>query len=485
MLKQLKQEVNFTLTENNASTHKSTGSDCFDFFATVGALRNADETEIIKRFVRAWSENPDLAVKTLFFARDVRGGLGERKMFRTVLRHMAHDMLDAVRKNLWAVPEFGRYDDLLVLLDSPARCDAIAFIRGRLLEDIKVCDGDGTVSLLGKWMPSVNAHNPDTVRHAKTLAEALGFSEAVYRRSLSHLRAKIAIIENNLRERDYTFDYTKQPSKAMLKYRKAFYRNDGERYAEFIGKVAKGEAKMNTGALLPYEIIRPIVAGTLGDGERPAFDATWNALADFTRGENALVVVDGSGSMYGGGNPLPAEVALSLGVYFAERNKGAFANHFITFSENPRLVEIKGRDVFEKVKYCVSFNEVANTDVARVFDLILDTAVKNRMQQGDLPSTLYIISDMEFDICAKNAGATNFENAKRAYTAKGYRLPAIVFWNVQSRNEQQPVTMNEQGVALVSGASPRVFKMITSGVMTPMAVMLETLNNERYAKIQA
>jgi len=484
MLQLLKKQANRTYTENDAVTNITTGSDCLDLFATIGALRNEVDTEVIARFVRAWAENPELTIKTLFFARDIRGGLGERKVFRAILRHMATDIPSAVQKNLWAITEFGRWDDLLVLLDSPLRQDVVTYVKAQLDTDIKALEGDNAVSLLGKWLPSVNAHNADTVRYGKMIAKALGMTEAEYRRTLTKLRARITIIENNLREKDYSFDYQKQPSKAMMKYRKAFLRNDGERYKGFLDSVAKGKAKLHTGTVYPYDVIRPILSDSMSVDERKSVDVTWNALEDFTCSENALAVIDGSGSMYGYGSPKPAEVALSLGVYFAERSKGAFANHFITFSSKPRLVEIKGKDIFEKINYCMSFNEVANTNIKAVFDLILSTAVKHKLLQRELPATLYIISDMEFDSCAENADITNFEYAKKAFEANGYKLPTVVFWNVQSRNEQQPVTLNEQGVVLVSGASPRVFSMVQSGNLSPMAFMLDTLNTERYAKIQ-
>ena len=485
MLQFLKKQANRTFTENAAVTNITTGSDCLDLFATIGALRSETEAEIMARFTRAWAENSDLAIKTLFFARDVRGGLGERKVFRTILSHMAYSNPAAVMKNLWAVAEFGRYDDLLVLMDSPLRNDVVTYIKTQLDTDIKALESNGAVSLLGKWLPSVNAHNADTVRYGKMLAKAMNMTEAEYRRTLTKLRARIALIENNLREKEYSFDYEKQPSKAMMKYRKAFLRNDGERYKSFLDRVAKGEATLHTGTVYPYDVIRPILSGSISKEERQSIDVTWNALEDFTRGENALAVIDGSGSMYGYGSPKPAEVALSLGVYFAERSKGAFANHFITFSSKPRLVEIKGKDIFDKIKYCMTFNEVANTNIKKVFDLILSTAVKYKLPQSELPSALYIISDMEFDSCAENADITNFEYARKAFDSHGYKLPAVIFWNVQSRNEQQPVALNEQGVALVSGASPRVFSMVQSGNLSPMAYMLDTLNNERYAKIQA
>ena len=308
-------------------------------------------------------------------------------------------------------------------------------------------------------------------------------NEAAYRKALSALRREIHILENKLRERDYTFDYAQQPSKAMFKYRKAFLRNDEARYRAFMQKVTRGEAALHTSTLMPYELVE--AAYNCMEAERASLNATWNVLEDFTNGENALVVADGSGSMYWGCKPQPAAVAQSLAIYFAERNTGVFRNHFITFSMTPQLVEIKGADLAEKVRYCRSFNECADTNLQAVFELILATAVKNRLPQKELPSVLYIVSDMEFNACTRNASLSNFEQAKRLYASHGYRLPQIVFWNVQSRNEQQPVKMNEQGCTLVSGCTPRIFSQVMSGVMEPYKNMLYVLLSERYAPISA
>ena len=485
MLEHLKKEANRVHTENGAVTHATTDSDCLDLFATIGALRSAGDQEILDRFVRAFTEDPDLALKTLFFARDVRGGLGERKVFRVCLRWLAHNAASSARKNIPYVAEFGRWDDLLSLLGTPCEKDAMQLIKKQLQTDLEAMDRGDDVSLLAKWLPSVNASNAQTVRQAKRIARFLGMTDAAYRKTLVKLRERIRIIENSLREKDYSFDYAKQPAKAMFKYRKAFYRNDGERYGAFLSKVSRGEAQLHTGTLAPYEIINPFFCNQVSDQEAAAIDATWKAQENFTGDENALVVIDGSGSMYGYGEPKPIAVALSLGIYFAERNTGAFGNYFITFSENPQLVQIKGENIFEKVRYCCSYNEVANTNVRKVFELILRAAVKNKVPQSQMPSTLYIISDMEFDCCAKGADITNFEYAKRLFAEAGYQLPRVVFWNVQSRNRQQPVTMNEQGVALVSGCSPRIFSMVTGGNLSPMSYMLEVLGAERYAKIAA
>ena len=494
MLEYLKNEANCTYTENGAVTHATTCSDCLDLFATIGALRSADEQEVLNRFTRAYTEDPDMAMKTLFYARDVRGGLGERKVFRVCLQWLAHNAPSSVKKNIPYVAEFGRWDDLLSLLGTPCEKDAMHLMKQQLEADMEAMDMGDEVSLLAKWLPSVNASNAQTVVSAKRIARFLGMTDAAYRKTLVKLRQHIRIIENNLRTKDYTFDYSKQPSKAMFKYRKAFYRNDGERYGEFLNKVSRGEVQMHADTLMPYELVEPYLHYSwasrsfmrdISEEEKNTLNATWASLPAFANNENALAIIDTSGSMYDGGKPLPAAVALSLGLYFAEHNTGMFKNHFIEFSSRPQLIEVKGDTFADRLRYVASFNEIADTNLEAVFDLILNAAVRNKVPQEELPATLYLISDMEFNCCVRNAGATNFENAKAKFEAHGYQLPKIVFWNVQSRNTQQPVTQNEQGVALVSGCTPRIFNMISDGVLSPLGYMLDILGTERYAKIAA
>ena len=496
MLKALKNEVNKTFTENGAVTRRSTGKDCLDLFATIGALRRVNEKEIVTRFMRAYTEDADIAMKILFYSRDVRGGLGERRVFRTILQWLAENEKKTLVRNLPYIAEYGRWDDVLVLLDTPCRTEALALLKKQFHADLFALESDGEVSLLGKWLPSVNASNEETVHMAKQIAKSFGLSDRDYRKALVKLRARIRILENNLRERDYTFDYSKQPSKAMFKYRRAFIRNDGERYGEFMKRVQKGEATLHTGTLLPYEIVEPcLYTGgwwnnhcymlPMSDEEKLALNATWAALEDFATDENALAIVDTSGSMYGWCNPMPASAALSLGLYFAERAKGPYHNHFIEFSAHPELIEIKGETFADRLRYIASFNQVANTNIEAVFDLILNAAVKNHVPQSELPAKLYIISDMEFDSCVRGANLTNFENAKRRFEGAGYRLPQLVFWNVASRNQQQPVTINDRGVALVSGCSPRIFSMAMEGELDPWSFMLSVINTERYAPIAA
>lgn len=496
MLQFLKREANRTRTENGAATYKTTFSYCLDLFATVGALRHADAEDILRRFIRAFTENSDLAMKILFYARDVRGGLGERRVFRICMKWLAEQVPVTAHRNLIHIAEYGRWDDLLCLLDTPCEQRVLSLIKAQLEVDLLAMKDGREVSLLAKWLPSVNASNPETVLRAKRVARFLGMRDSDYRKTLTALRQRIRIIENDLRERDYSFDYSKQPSRAMFKYRRAFYRNDRERYEAFLYKAARGEAKLHADTLMPYELVEPYLGRhftansdsfmlPITEEERTALNATWAALPKFTGDENALAVVDTSGSMYLYDNPKPASVALSLGLYFAEHNTGAFKDHFIEFSDDPRLIEVKGDTFADRLRYIASFNEVGSTSLESVFDLILDAAVKNHVPQEELPATLYIISDMEFNACVEDADASNFESAKAKYACHGYRLPKIVFWNVQSRNLQQPVTRNEQGVALVSGCTPRIFSLLAKERLSPFDYMMEVLGAERYAPIAA
>lgn len=496
MLEYIREEANKTITENGAVTLESTGSECLDLFASIGALRRESDEEIILRFTRAYTEDPDMAMKILFYSRDIRGGLGERRVFRVITNWLADQEPGSVLKNLEYVSEFGRFDDLLSLFGTRCEKAMLGVIENQLGKDIEAMNAGAEASLLAKWLPSVNASNTETVKHAKAIAKHLGMSDAEYRKTLTALRKYIRIIENNLREKDYSFDYEKQPSRAMHKYRRAFSRNDGKRYNAFLQAVETGEAVLHADHVSPYELVEPYLTGywyggsrcfmkDISDEEKRVLNATWNSLPDFGSDENAIAVVDTSGSMYCAANPMPAAVALSLGLYFAEHNKGYFKNNFIEFSEHPQLIELKGETFADKLRYACTFNEVANTNIEAVFDLILQAAVRNKVPQDELPSKLIIISDMEFDCCIEHAALTNFQNAERKYSHMGYRLPEVVFWNVASRNRQQPVKKNEQGVALVSGATPKIFSMVAGNNLSPYTFMLEVIGSGRYAKIAA
>ncbi len=489
MLNFLKKESNMTYTENGGAAYRSTESFCLDMFFKAGAMRNSTAKEIADVVTRAYAEDPDKTMKIIFFARDARGGLGERRFFRCAVSALVKTAPKAVEKNIPLFAEYGRFDDLCVLLGTPLENAAAKEIKAQLDKDIAAMNAKGQASLLAKWLPSVNASSKDTRNKGRRMAALLGMTEPAYRRTLSALRAYTDILENRLRERDYTFDYEVQPSCAMFKYRRAFIRNDNERYTGYLNNVHNGTAKLNADRLFPYDIVRAALAGNISATERKSLDAAWKSLPDLTASgrENAIAVIDGSGSMTCGfGGIRPIDAALSLGIYFAEHNRGEFANHFITFSEKPRLVEIKGRDIVDKVRYCDTFNEVANTNLEAVFMLILRTAVKNKVSAADMPSKLYIISDMQFDCCVVGGNDdVLFKAMRKLYNKYGYDLPEIVFWNVNARCDAMPVTRSETGAALVSGYTPAVFDMVMGGEISPEAVMDKILASKRYAAITA
>ena len=228
--------------------------------------------------------------------------------------------------------------------------------------------------------------------------------------------------------------------------------------------------------------MRKVLTQKLDKEDEKSLNVMWNNLPNYVDNSNTLVVADTSGSMTAN-RFTPLSIALSLAIYFAERNKGKFANMFIEFSREPTLIKIKGNNFVDKARCVASYSQVANTNLEAVFDLILSTAVKYHLKQGEIPDRLLIISDMEFDMCIDNSKVSNFENAKSKYAKFGYELPQVVFWNVNSISRQQPVKQNEQGVILVSGSSPNIFDMVIQGDTDPYEFMLKVINSERYNAI--
>ncbi len=499
MLRELENTANRTLTENGAAANRSTGSGCLDFFAVCGALREADEGRLQRLFIRAYAEDRDLAMRALLYCRDIRGGLGERRTFGRILSFLARTRPASVRKNLRLLPEYGRWDDLLPLLDTPCAGDAEALIRQQLRGDLEALREGGQVSLLAKWLPSVHTSSPLRRRQARQLCGALHMTEKEYRGTLSRLRTRIDVLEKRLCAGDYTFDYAKQPSGAMHKYRGAFLRNDHDRYMAYISQVLKGEARMHADTLYPYQILQrifsavdmesvycglPVSPNDCSEEETRSLDAGWKSLPDYGDGRNALAMVDGSGSMFFCGNPLPAAVAMSLGIYFAEHNRGYFRDHFMTFPRTPQLVKLKGETIVDRALYCMSYDEASNTDLRAALLLLLRTAIDHHLPQEELPETLYILSDMEFDEGVEE-DRTLHQELRGLYERAGYRLPGIVYWNVCSRHQQFPVRMDENGTVLVSGAGPAVFRMVIGQDISPEKYMHSILDSERYRPICA
>ena len=384
---------------------------------------------------------------------------------------------EVAQKVLRMIPQYGRWDDLLELLDTSLKDSTIALIKVQLVEDEKNLEEGKEISLLGKWLPSINTSSIKARHYAKILMNGLGLKPAEYRKICTKLRKQIKIIENNLRTKDYTFDYSKQPSQAMFKYRKCFVNNDGERYSKYLSDVQSGKATMNTKALFPYQIVSAY-NGKYGKDE--SLEAAWSALERGSYDSKTLVVRDGSSSMtWGKGNFKPCDIATSLTLLFAEQLKGIFKNRFITFSSRPEFVEIP--DCFTSLKnrldFLRTFNDCSNTDVAKVYQLLLNLAVNAEIPPEEMIERVLIVSDMEFDECM-NPNETTFDHYKRAFEEAGYKLPEIVFWNVNARSIHTPVTKNEYGVKLVSGASTNIFSSVLSGSVeeiTPYDFMLQVL----------
>lgn len=488
--------ANASVTENGAVGYKTTGRKLLDLNFAVSSLRNKSESEIQHMFENALAQDVDTAIVWLFYARDVRGGLGERRTFRACLNLLAREFPQKVRKVLHLVPEYGRWDDLLCLIGTKVQSDVITMIDAQLKDDIIRMGKNESISLLAKWLPSVNASSKETRRKGLLIASKLNLNAREYQRLLSKIRKYLEIVERKMSAGDWNkINYDHVPSRANLNYNSAFLRHDEERRREYLGKLEKGEAKINSSVLFPHDIVHKYMQGgwRCGVFQDQAIEAMWKALPNTVEnGEGTIVVADGSGSMtrkVGGTSVSALEVANALAIYFAERLSGPYKDKYITFSMNPRLVNLAGATTLNgKLQIALRHNEVADTNIEKVFDLILATAVKNHLKQEEMPKNILVISDMEFNSCVRsNSYGMNkalFKVIEEKYKSHGYKLPRLVFWNVNSRTGTIPVKENEMGVALVSGFSPNVAKMVMSGALDPMDALMETLNAPRYEPVR-
>lgn len=494
----IKNELNNELsyTENSALCYRTTGKKLLDLNFSVASLRGASEQTIINKFMDAYWEDPIVAMKWLFYTRDCREGLGERRLFRIILKHLANDRPEVIKAVFAFAPIYGRYDDLWCLLDTDLKQGVIFAVKAQLSEDVTNMRNNKSISLLCKWLPSENASSKETKRYATIIRKGLDMTSRNYRKMLSEMRKYIEVVECKMSAKQWNeIDYEDVPSRANLIYNNAFLRNDEDRRRAYLGTLEKGEAKINAGTLFPHDIVHKYMAGRGYWGSTlKSVDATleglWKALPDTVKGaENTIVVADGSGSMMcnvGGGTSVTAlDVANALAIYFAERSSGEFKDKYITFSSRPQLVDFsKAKTLKDKIQIALSHSEVANTNIEATFDLILRTAVNNRMSQEDMPKNILIISDMEFDSATYNrSNVTLFGAIAKKYAMYGYKLPRLIFWNVNSRTGTIPVKENDLGVALVSGFSTNIVNMVMSNKTDPYECLLDALNTERYQPI--
>ena len=482
MLQYLKQETNYKSTENGGTTYKTSESKVLDYFAQGSALRNRDYNSLVNLFEASFAEDALLTLKVLFNSRDVRGGQGERNTFRKILYYLALNETETLAKNIHLIPEFGRWDDLLALYKTPLEDQAISLIKEQLEAD----KNSDNPSLCAKWMPSENATSKTTRDLAYRTMKGLGLKPRTYRKLLSSIRKKIELVETKITEKRYSdIEYDKIPSQAGIKYKQAFYRNDEDRYSEFIRKVVNGDKTINVGTLNPHEIVRKAMnVGRTYGTERDSLNAMWDNLPDYLEGKtsNTLPVIDVSGSMCG----TPMEMAISLGLYMSERLEGTYKNHFITFDSEPELIQIQGKDFVSRVNNIKNAPWGGSTNLKATFDLILNTAIKNNLPQSELPERIVIISDMEFDqieSCGfRRSKKSNMDIIKQEFEQAGYTMPKLVFWNVNSRQDNIPMTMKDN-IQLVSGPNPRLFVQILKD-LSAYDLMLEVLNDARYDSIR-
>ena len=489
-----KKQNNLITTENGAIGYRTTGSALVDINYKVSSLRNSSEEEVIKLFDAAFNENKEYAIKWLFFARDIREGLGERRLFRLCYKRLSELDLDLFCKNLKNISEYGRWDDLISLIGINESIDlyVIDIIESQLQKDLVSCEYDKPISLLAKWMPSENTSSKKTKQLAKKVRKLLGLSPRYYRLMLSKLRAYSNVVEVRMCANEWSdINYEHVPSLANLKYKNAFMEHDQTRRLEYLASVAKGKSKLNMAVATPVDIVSRYGTWYTMKDIDPTLELAWKNLKDIMV-DDTLVVADGSGSMTVpvSGNISALDVANGLAIYTSEHNSSVYRNKYITFSGHPEFVEFNEDDsLHTKLQIARQHNEVANTNIEAVFDLILATAIKNNISQDEMVKNVLIISDMEFDRAQHGwmGGSvltqSLFDDIKNRYIQAGYKLPRLIFWNVNSRTQAIPLTENELGVALVSGFSQNVLKMVMSSKYDPYEVLIETITAPRYDKI--
>lgn len=477
----LSNESKTTYTENGQKALNTTSDSCLDLFGSIGSLRSRNDSEVERLFAEAYKEDKLLATKILFYARDIREGCGERKTFRTILKYLANYHPEAIIPNLDLIGVYGRYDDLYCLIGTPVENEMWDAMKKQFEEDIENLKHGNAVSLLAKWIKTPDASSKKTRALGIQTALKLGYSVYKFKRLLRNLRQRIDIVERHMSAGEWDkIKYSEVPSRAMTIYRKAFAKHDPERYSEFVNKALTGEEKINSSTLYPYDIVEKIL---YKNEDSRTLEAQWRQLPNYVEeGTNAIVMADVSGSMYG----RPMATSIGLAIYFAERNKGAYHNLFMTFSERPDICTVKGDTLNQKIIFLGRANWGMNTDLEAGFRKVLDIAIHNHVAPEDMVKSIIVVSDMEIDHAAYGSSRNwlFYDQMKLMYKDHGYEIPNLVFWNVDSRNDVFHADAKRKGVQLCSGQSITTFKQLMGCIgMTPMEMMLKVINSERYEAI--
>lgn len=485
-------EGNVTSTLNGAKAWSTTDSKVLDLFSQIGAMRHR-LNDIPDAMQSAWDENPELTMKMAFYARDIRGGLSERDVARTAMQWLAKYHPNEMRKNLKYIAEYGRWDDLYTFVGTALERDVFRIFREQLKADMIAMRNGKSCSLLAKWMKGVNASSKETNRLGLLTAKRLKMPIYEYRKMLSNLRKYISVTEVDMSSNNWQdIVYEHVPSKAMNNYRNAFMRHDEVRFNGYMNKVRTGEAKINASTLFPYDLAHRYMTTSMAyDGRHyyvalndagpdDVVEAQWKALPNYVDGEfNAMVIADTSGSMAG----QPIESALSLAIYFAERNKGPFHNLFMTFSTNPAYVSLDEQSFYGNLKKAAQAPWMGSTNLEKAFNKILKTAIDNNLRSEELPKALIVISDMQIDPYRCGNSSDFLDAMQKKYASYGYELPYIVFWCVNSFSNVCH-SKYDKYCAMFSGNATSTFRSVMQSIgNTAYEAMLKTLNSERYARI--
>lgn len=452
-----------SFTANGASTHATSHNACVDLFGISGSARNMEPKALVRMFDKAMDEDVEVAVRISQWLRDVRGGAGERKSFRILFAYLIENHLELAKRVLVKVPEIGRWDDVLVAVGTPLEPEALELIRAGL-------STPGTAGLCAKWMPRQG-------EIAYKLRKAFSMTPKGWRKMLVALSNTVE--QKMCAKQWHEIEYGRLPSKAAAMYQNAFKRNDEARYNSYVEGLVKGTEKINAGAIFPHDVVISAQKGN----DKVATEQ-WKTLPNYMEdsGENILPMIDVSASMeWGELSPSTncMDVAIALGIYCSERMGGLFENHYISFSERPVLGKIQGTTLANRVRNVKGKHVGYSTNFQAAFDLILNTALENNLSQEDMPTMILALSDMEFDQAGR--GVTNYKVLQRKFEQAGYKMPKLVFWNLNGRKGNQPVTIHDSGTALVSGFSPAILKSVLSAkTLTPVDIMLDTVMAARY-----
>ena len=493
---------NISYTENGMQGYKTTNSPYLDFLYKVSSLRNKNENELkqeITNFIETVGENKEYLLKFILYIRDPRNGLGERKTGRELLSSLFIKFDFSKKEHIlnWVITyldDYARWDDLIYLYNEFRNNNfkdesrmVVNNLYHTLETDLESVEKNAPVTLLAKWMPSINTSSTSTRALAKLLIKEFGWSEKQYRQTLSKLRNYLKVTERQMSLNEWKeIDYEKVPSLANLRYKDAFLRHDAERRKEYLNKLSKDEAKINSSVNFPHDVVHKYfsshgwrVASLCKYDE--ALEQLWKNLKEIPGLKDTLVVRDDSGSMtihLDNTMVTALEVATALGIYCAEHCSETYKNKIISFSENPKYLDFSKKDsLYDKLAYLYKHSEVANTNIRKVFQLILKTATDNNLTQEDLPKQILVISDMEFDEGVDFEG-NPIEESQQEFEKYGYKIPKLIFWNVNSRTNTVPIETNDLGVYLLSGFSPNVLSMLESGDLYPLRALFKELDKK-------